>query len=282
MRAFIKLLRLKHSVKNVLILLPLFFGGQILAVDLLIRTLFAVVSFTCACSFVYIVNDLWDIEKDRLHPVKCKRPLASGEVPVMIGIIIAVAMIFFSYIFLFIGRFCVKAWICLSIYVGMNILYSVRLKTIALVDIAILTSGFVIRIIFGSAVTGIPISDWMYLTIFAASLFMALGKRRNELKKLEGLQTRAVLKKYNYAFLDKCMYVSMALALMFYSLWTISEYPNTLMIATIPIVVFICLLYSLIIEGESHGDPVEVILSSPMLIALSVCWMMLVGYCLYF
>lgn len=170
----------------------------------------------------------------------------------------------------------------MTAYVILNILYSMRLKHIALVDIAILTSGFIIRIIYGSVVTEIAISDWMYLTIFSASLYMALGKRRNELRNMEGDKTRSVLKKYNYVFLDKCMYVTLTMALVFYSLWVILEYSGTLMILTIPILIFICLLYSLIVEGNSQGDPVEVILSSPVIVLLSVVWGALTGVCLYF
>lgn len=279
---YIHLLRLKHSVKNALIFLPLFFGREMLSVALFFRVFLAAMAFTCACSFVYILNDLRDIEKDRKHPVKCKRPLASGAVSIKTGKQIGVIMLAGAYIILFSAKMPLYAYVWLTVYIVLNILYSFKLKNVALVDIAILTSGFVIRILYGSAVTGIVISDWMYLTIFSASLYMALGKRRNELRNSEGGQTRAVLKKYNYAFLDKCMYVALTMALVFYSLWVISEYTGTLMILSIPIVVFICLLYSLIIEGDSQGDPVEVILNSPAIVLLTAIWGILVSFCLYF
>lgn len=279
---YIHLLRLKHSVKNALIFLPLFFGGGMLSAALFFRVFLATMAFTCACSFVYILNDLRDIEKDRKHPVKCKRPLASGAVSIKTGKQIGVIMLASAYIILFSAKMPLYAYVWLTVYIILNILYSFKLKNVALVDIAILTSGFVIRILYGSAVTGIMISDWMYLTIFSASLYMALGKRRNELRNSEGGQTRAVLKKYNYAFLDKCMYVALTMALVFYSLWVISEYTGTLMILSIPIVAFICLLYSLIIEGDSQGDPVEVILNSPAIVLLTAIWGILVSFCLYF
>lgn len=279
---YLKLLRLKHSIKNILIFLPLFFCGKMLSTALFSRAILAAMAFTCACSFVYILNDLRDIEKDRKHPVKCKRPLASGAIPVKTGKQIGVIMLAGAYVILFAAKMPLDTYMWLTVYTILNVLYSIKLKNVALVDIAILTSGFVIRIIYGSVVTGIAISDWMYLTIFSASLYMALGKRRNELRTTEGGQTRAVLKKYNYAFLDKCMYVALTMALVFYSLWVISEYSGTLMILSVPIVIFICLLYSLIVEGDSQGDPVEVILSNPALVLLAVVWGILAGYCLYF
>ena len=101
---YIQLLRLKHSVKNVLVFLPLFFGGRLFSEALLFRTILSVVAFACACSFVYIQNDLRDIEKDRMHPVKCKRPLASEAVSINTGRTIGVVMLAGAYVILFVAK----------------------------------------------------------------------------------------------------------------------------------------------------------------------------------
>lgn len=280
MKNIIKLCRFKHSIKNSLIFLPLFFSGRLLETKLLVSTIISAIAFTFVCSFVYIFNDLQDIEKDRNHPTKCTRPLASGAISLQQGKTIAWIMITLGYAIIIASRLGIYAIILVSLYIVLNILYSSWLKNVRLVDIIILTSGFILRVLFGSAVTNIPISNWMYLTIFFASLFMALGKRRNELRDSDGRESRTVLKKYNYAFLDKWMYVSLSLALMCYSLWAISEYTGVIIIS-IPIVVFICMLYSLIVEGGSQGDPVEVILSNPSLIILGIIWGVLISCCLY-
>lgn len=134
-----------------------------------------------------------------------------------------------------------------------------------ILDVALLVSGFLLRVLFGSAITGISISAWLYLTVLSVSFYLALGKRRNELGCAQD-ETRKVLKFYTYAFLDKNMQISMALAIMFYSLWSIDAAPG--MIWTVPLVICLCLKYSLTIEGDSTGDPVEVIYQDKALLIL--------------
>ena len=113
----------------------------------------------------------------------------------------------------------------------LNLLYSFGLKNVPVADIAILVSGFLLRVLYGSSITGIEISKWLYLTVIAMSFYLGLGKRRNELEKHGGESTRKVLEAYNKNFLDKNMYMCLSLAIVFYSLWctdpnTISLYNN--------------------------------------------------------
>lgn len=152
------------------------------------------------------------------------------------------------------------------------------LKNIPIVDIVILASGFVIRIFYGGIITNITISKWLYLVITVGSLYMGLGKRRNELKKQT--KTRDVLKYYNVNFLDKNMYVCVALSIVFYSLWTL-EMPNPQISWTIPIFIILLMCYSLDVEGDSDGDPVEVILHDKILIGLLVLYALFIFILLY-
>ena len=143
------------------------------------------------------------------------------------------------------------------------------LKDKPIIDIVILAFGFVNRVFYGGFITGIVISKWLYLVVTTGSLFMGLGKRRNELKVQK--DTRAVLKYYNEGFLDKNMYVCIALADVFYTLWTL-EMPNPYVSWTVPVFVILLMCYSLDLEGDSDGDPVEVIFKDKLLIVLCLCY----------
>jgi len=149
------------------------------------------------------------------------------------------------------------------------------LKNVPIMDIAILVSGFLIRVIYGGVICNIEVSNWLYLTVMAISFYMGLGKRRNEIIK-QGTESRKVLKFYNYEFLDKNMYMSLAITIVFYSLWCmdIGAVSNSLIniIWTVPLVLIICMKYSLDIEGDSLGDPVDVILSDKLLLGLALIY----------
>lgn len=278
---YIKLFRVKHYIKNLLVFLPLFFSRNIFAFPLLARAAASFVVFSLASSCIYILNDIRDADKDRKHPVKCRRPIASGRISVRAAVAAAAAAFVLAVLLIVLAKLPLPAVGYLSLYMVLNILYSCGLKNRALIDIAILTSGFILRVLYGAQVVGIAASDWMCLTVLMVSLYASFGKRRNELAAVGDGDTRAVLKVYNYAFLDKCMYLALTAAIVFYSLWVISEFPNSLMILTIPFVIAICLDYSMILESGSMGDPVEVVLGNPGLIVLAVCWAGLVMFCLY-
>lgn len=268
---FLKLMRIKHYVKNVLILIPLFFSKNLFNQTALLQIAIAFVSFSLLASAIYIINDIKDVEKDRLHKTKKHRPLASGAIKIKEGfalaillIIISIGLAYWSY---GLGMSCVV----LISYLIINLLYSVGgLKNMPILDVAILSLGFILRVIYGASAINVDISKWLYLTIFAFSFFMGLGKRRNELTK-NGSTTRLVNKYYNKDFLDKNMYVCLALCMVFYALWTIDpvQQKNELLLWTVPLVMIILMRYSLVIEsGDSDADPVGVLLNSKSLIIL--------------
>ena len=159
-------------------------------------------------------------------------------------------------------------------------------KNIPILDIIILVSGFVIRVIYGSVVGDIELSNWLYLTVMSASFFMGFGKRRNEILK-NGDNSRVVLKYYTKDFLDKFLYVFLVLTIVFYSLWsidstTISRLNNSYMIYTIPFVIVIFMKYCLDIEGDSYGDPVDVLTSDKILMILVLLFVIVMFYLVYF
>lgn len=275
MKKYIKLLRIKHYIKNALILLPIMFGKQLFDIAVLPNILWGLVSFCAASSVVYIFNDLCDAEQDKKHPIKCMRPVASGEISRKSAVVIMLVELVFCVVANYLAcGLNLFAWILLIIYLIQNVLYSLKLKQVPILDIAILASGFLIRVFYGSAIAGIAVSSWLYLTVIAVSFYLGLGKRRNESALFaENDETRSVLKYYSYNFLDKNMYICSALTIVFYSLWsvdpvTVDFFGNNAMVWTVPIVILICMTYSLSVEKSKADDPVDVLFGNKFLLAL--------------
>ena len=275
-----------HYIKNLLIFIPLICSGQLFTSGALRNVIFAFLSFCFTSSAVYFINDINDIKNDRNHPIKCKRPIAAGMISKRAAVIFTIVLISAAILF---EALCFKlsASLLLLLYFVLNILYSSGLKNIPLLDVTILVSGFLIRTVFGSLVTGISISNWLYLVVISTSFYFGFGKRKNELQRQKDNNTRSVIKKYPLSFLEKNMYVCMALDFIFYALWTVDKntvalYQNSKLIWTVPIVMIIFMKYSLTIEGNSDGDPVEVLLHDKVLIALTVGYLMLMFGLLYF
>jgi decaprenyl-phosphate phosphoribosyltransferase len=283
---YIKLMRVKHWVKNILILLPLFFSSKLLEFNLDFKCLIGLLSFCLSASAIYIINDIRDVDKDRLHSVKCNRPIASREVLITFACCIFIVLIILSLLLNYISTgLNSSSWLFLIAYMLLNLCYSFGLKNKPIIDIAILAIGFTLRVLYGSALINVQVSNWLYLTIIAASFYMGFGKRRNEIVK-QGLETRHVLKHYNYKFLDKLMYVSLTLVIVFYSLWTvdpqtIARFSNDYFIWTVPLVIVICMKYSLIIESNSYGDPVDVLFGDKLLLFLVLLYIFLASIIVY-
>lgn len=266
---YLKLFRVKHYIKNILVFLPIIFNKSFFKYDKLSNAFLAFIAFCLVSSAVYIINDIQDAEKDKNHPVKKNRPIASGAIPIRSAVVIAGMLIVLSVLV----NLCIQTfWGCVLVisYLIINVLYSLGLKDQPLIDVVILTSGFIIRVVYGGIVTQIDISRWLYLTIFSGAFYMGLGKRRNEIQKQGSAgTTRTVLEYYNYDFLDKNMYVCVALTDTFYALWALEKQINHI-VWTVPIFIILLMRYSLDIEGNSDGDPVDVILHDKILIGIGL------------
>ncbi len=279
--AMIKLLRLHHCVKNLFVFCPLFFHKRFFEPSLLIPAIVSFLAFTCLASAVYVINDIYDAPRDMRHPTKRVRSIASRQVTIMearilsgVLLLIAVSLLFFTN----------APWVLLGytmLYLGMNLGYSFSLKNYPVIDVGILASGFLLRVLFGSAATGVEISHWLALTVLMGALYLGLGKRRNELRRIQGTRTRRVLRFYTVDFLDRHMYLCLGLALTFYALWSIAQ-ETTGLIWTVPLVLLILMRYNLAIERESDGDPVEVILGDRILLGLGILYGIVLIALLYF
>lgn len=275
---YFQLFRIKHYIKNLLIFLPLFWGRKIFDGSRLKDTFIGCVAFCLISSSVYIFNDLKDKEKDRKHLTKKNRPIASGRIRDKQAVFFAF-LSFVGAVVILMQLRNVIGIILILIYFLLNIAYSFALKNKPIIDIIILTSGFVIRVIYGAILAQITVSKWLYLVIIAGSFYMGMGKRRNEVQRQDG-ETREVLQFYSFSFLDKNMYMCVGLVNVFYALWAM-EHENIWMFWTIPVFMVILMRYSLDIEGDSDGDPVEVILHDKILITMIIFYVITVFFFLY-
>lgn len=223
---YIKLLRPKDWAKNMFLFIPVFFGGVFGDVTILLHVFYGFIAFSCIASSIYIINDYRDREDDRKHPVKCKRPIASGAVKPASALLICGLLILLG--------FGIAWWIrdkflfVLAIYFLINLAYSLGLKAISILDIMILAMGFVLRIKAGSVISYVPLSEWIVIMVFLLAVFMAIGKRRDDvlLKLSSGTDMRKSIKSYNLDLLNTLLALVSAVIIVAYLMYTMS--PETI------------------------------------------------------
>jgi decaprenyl-phosphate phosphoribosyltransferase len=219
---YIKLLRPKDWAKNGFLFIPLFFAGEIFNIVKLVQVGWGFVAFSFIASCIYIINDYRDMEDDRKHPEKSKRPLASGAVSPAVALIICGLLMIAGFTIAWFIRD--KFLFVLGIYFLVNFGYSFGLKAIPILDIFLLAIGFVLRVRAGSAIAYIPLSEWIIIMVFLLSLFMAIGKRRDDvlLKLSSGTDMRKSIKGYNLEFLNVSLSLVCAVIIVAYFMYTMS------------------------------------------------------------
>ncbi len=289
-----------HWVKNFALFAAIFLTGALFEKELFQNVVIAFMAFSFATSATYIFNDLMDASKDRLHPLKKFRPIASGKIPVFLAI-------FELLIFLFLGLILAEAlnhlfFILLLAYLILQFFYSLGLKNLHVIDILIIATGFILRVYAGALVIDAHLSVWFLLCVVSASLFLAAGKRRAEMNLLNATEgkTRVSLSKYSRELLNSYVTMFGNAAWMSWSLYTFFESPkaninfwlvlaevskattiNKLMMITIPIVIFGIMRYeALIFEGKSEA-PEKLLLTDKSLIIAITLWVVVVYWILY-
>ncbi len=280
LRAILTAMRPRQWTKNFAVFVGLVFAQRLFSLPSLERTVLAFAAFCLASSSIYLLNDLLDLENDRQHPTKKNRPLASGKLPipwaiVMISVLLLLcsgltAWLFFLPIGLqrdiyapFGGANLLFA-LTIATYFVLMVLYSVRLKHIVLIDVFIIASGFVLRILAGAVVIPVSISSWLYLVTCLLALFLALSKRRHELVLLQGQASnhRQILKEYSIPMLDQMITIVTTTTIMAYSLYTVEgTTANHRLIVTIPLVLYGVFRYLYLVYMRMEGgSPEEVLL----------------------
>lgn len=268
LKQLMKLIRPKQWVKNVFVLAPLIFSRTFMNPDALIKAVSAMVCFIAASSAVYILNDIIDLEKDRLHDAKRLRPLASGSISKRAAVIFMLVFMSLSLVSAFFIGYGVL--FCILVYILMNILYSTVLKNLVIVDIMIIALGFVLRVICGAVAIPVYISSWVLLCTFFIALCIGAGKRKSEKTVLNGDSAfhRRVLTCYTDEFLKSLIQISVTGSAITYSLYTILEYDMQIPMITILFVFLGLFRYMQLIFAEEEGRlPEEIILSDVPLMA---------------
>jgi 4-hydroxybenzoate polyprenyltransferase len=295
------LLRWRQWTKNLICLGGAFFAGHMLDPHSALRACLATGAFCAAASFVYIINDILDRDRDRKHPRKRFRPIASGRVTVPQALWFAVVMLAIATgIGATLGPVVLAILAC---YALLNIGYSAVLKNLSLVDATVVATGFILRIFAGTVAVGVAPSAWLLLCTLFASLFLAFGKRRAELNSAvrnlsssrplvedsespnaDFTATRAVLHKYNVPMLDRFCNICATLTIATYAIFTVLGHPtNRTFVITTPPVVMGIFRYILLIERYHEGEAPEAILFSDWGIQLAiVTWAALYAAVLYF
>ncbi len=266
LKAIIKELRIHQWIKNTFVLIPLVFDRQLFLVEPLTRTIIGFLLFCFVSSSVYLINDVMDVEADRLHPKKKNRPIASGELPIPLAITIATILVIGS----FVGAYflSIAFLIILALYFFINLAYSMKLKHIPLLDVFIIAAGFVLRVGAGVSIIEVErFSPWLYAVSTVFALFFALGKRRGELATIQNSNNnqRKVLDGYTIPMLDQFITIISATTIISYSLYTFSA-PNLpdnhSMMLTIPFAIYGIFRYLYLIQVKNEGGaPDELVLS---------------------
>lgn len=290
--ALIKTMRPKQWTKNAFVFAGLIFSLKLFDFWSLVKVIAAFCTFCLVSGTVYIINDIIDYEKDRNHPEKRNRPIASDLLPRPLAAVLALVIIVAALVIAF-SLEPNFAWICVF-YFTMNLGYSLYLKNIVIIDVIIIALGFILRAVAGAVVIDVFISEWLLICTMLLALFLALCKRRHELALTEELadqgkktKTRQVLAEYSLDLLDQMIAVVTASALMAYSLYTISgsvmtKFHTTNLQFTIPFVLFGIFRYLYLVHKKNLGGSPEMILlkDTPLIIDL-VLWVAVVFSVLY-
>lgn len=223
LRSYFLLIRVHQWSKNLFIFLPAFFALKLLQTEVISNLLFTFLGFSFLASAVYVFNDLLDIESDKIHPTKRNRPLASGAVSAQEGyVLIGVLLLISLGLFLYLGN--TTALFIAGIYLVQNILYTIKLKHIAILDIMLIATGFVLRILIGGAVTDTVLSHWIILMTLVLALFLALAKRRDDVYNYNqtGQKARKNLEGYNLEFLNVAITIMATVVILCYVMYCTS------------------------------------------------------------
>jgi 4-hydroxybenzoate polyprenyltransferase len=287
MRIYTELFRTKEWIKNVIVFAPLFFSTLLFDGQRILHAGIAFIAFCLISSAVYVLNDISDIQFDRQHPIKKKRPIASGRVKKQKAIIIAISLILVSFT-LGISLNIQVLWVLLS-YLILNLLYSLWLKNIAIVDLFIISFGFVLRLLAGSEATGIVLSDWIILLTILLAVFLVLGKRRQDLQitKNEGVIPVRSLNQYSVEYINLVLIMMAAVVTSIYVMYSISPGlririgNDYFKLTSVWIILAFLRYFQLTIVKKIFKSPVSLFFEDIFLMAVVILWILSCFFFIY-
>ena len=282
-RHIIKVARPTHWIKNLFVFLPVFFGGGLLNTSEAVSAALTFLSFSLAASAIYCLNDIIDVNADRAHPVKCKRPIASGAItiPQAYGMM-ALSMLVSIVLMFLLPAGQTKTIFVIVAYFLINVAYFLRLKDYAIIDVCIIASGFVLRILAGGYATGVQLSKWIVLMTFLLTLFLAFAKRRDDVLRMNttGQAPRANTSRYNLTFINQAITITAGVMLVCYVMYTVSPEiiaqfaTDKLYLTSILVILAILRYLQISFVDEKSGDPVKVALSDRATQLILLAWLL--------
>jgi 4-hydroxybenzoate polyprenyltransferase len=279
--SYVKLLRVHQWVKNLFIFLPPFFALKLHNEFVLEQGILTFIAFSILASAVYVFNDMLDIEADRLHPVKCTRPLASKAITITEGVFLIFVLLIASLcLFVFIIKSPVATLIA-GVYLVQNILYTVKLKHISLLDVVIISVGFVLRILIGGAATNTQLSHWIILMTFVFALFLALAKRRDDVYNFNqtGNKTRKNIEGYNLDFLNVSITIMATIVVVCYLMYctspeVIARFGDKVYLTSFFVILGVLRYLQLTFVWLISGSPTMVLLKNRFLQLIILGWIL--------
>lgn len=274
--AYLRVLRPKQWTKNLIAYAPLLFAAKAQQLALLESATLCVMAFCLVSSSIYIVNDILDREADKVHPTKCKRPIASGQIPVSTAWVLA-AIIAPSGLFL---AFMVRPSLILVLlaYLGLTVSYSLVLKHVAILDVLSIAAGFLLRAVAGAVAVRVPMSGWFLLCTGLGAIYLALEKRRRELSLLKNTADvhRKALHAYSATLLDRMESLILPSLLTSYVFYSFLSIHGQWMMLTVPFVIYGLMRYQELSCGEDSltGTPEEVLLKDRPIQAAVILWLL--------
>jgi 4-hydroxybenzoate polyprenyltransferase len=284
--SYIALARPRQWVKNGAVLAGLFFSEKLDRAASIEQSLAATAAFCLVSSAVYCVNDIADRAADASHPEKRNRPLASGALQPRDATIAAVVLVLGAAAIVTVSGLAWQVPVIMAGYLVLNVAYSLWLKHLALLDVVVIASGFVLRLVAGTYAVGVPPSSWIVLCTGLLSLFLALGKRRGDLER-EGIAERPSLDGYTIAFIDQALGMMAAATVVVYALFTVSDYAQfrfhaeALYLTTFPVVVGILRYLQVVVVQGVYGSPADIVLRDRPLQLIGAIWLGLFALFVY-
>jgi len=279
-RALINLARPQQYIKNVFIFLPIFFAHKLFDSHALIQTCWAFVVFCLAASSVYVVNDIFDVEVDRLHPTKKNRPLAAGILGKREAFLFA-GILLLSSVLLTLYQLSLTLLVLLGSYLLLNYLYSCLLKKYAIIDITVIAVGFIIRVFAGGLAADLLPSHWLIIMTYLLALFLALAKRRDDLILMSrGQKVRQNIDGYSLEFVSHSMVIMAAVIIVSYILYTVSpeiikiHKTTNLYLTTFFVIIGLLRYMQITFVEQQSGSPTIIILRDHFLQVVIVLWLL--------
>lgn len=281
MKTYLKLIRPRQWVKNLIVLVPLFFGGELFDPHSLYAGLVTLVAYCFAASSVYCLNDIIDVEADRRHPVKCHRPIASGQVSMARGYMLMGLMFVLSMLtLLLLPAHRMATGAVILFYLLLNVAYCRKLKEYAIVDVCIVAFGFVLRLLAGGVATEVVLSNWIVLMTFLLMLFLSFAKRRDDVLRMNqtGDAPRKNTIRYNLTFINQAITITASVTLVCYIMYSVSPDVvsrfNTpyLYLTSVFVLVGLLRYIQLTVVDEKSGDPTKVILRDRFTQLIVLAW----------